>query len=355
MSARVTSPRLQRKRKLEDRNNQLQYNLMYPEYNTWAGEAGFDVRQSDAPVPETVLKQFPQIPVQPLRKKKPNISGSCVQHPVAFPDQQQYYMLFNTDEDTLQSNEVIRKYTLETTNDANMQRWQLTNIPPGVYNYILFSDLANTSFTLHIMYMNPMEYYSKHSQLIFDAKHVRNEYFMYSGEILLNGTPNIVASDISSLYFQNVKADSIKLAFELLFTDIGSFEVALGPKGMQYYKSQRQHYNANEPFTDAALKAMFNIFYNKADVGFLQPWVRPEIDKILQKLFVQFMQYALSTIFGPIAVQYATDIYNRSSQRFLNKDFVDALCRVKAPQNYPPVYYDDTCTKEVPNNTWCTY
>lgn len=335
---------IDRKRKAEEPEQ-----MQLPQSQNWVNSTGFNVNTR---IPVQLLTKMPQVSVQPLQSTKPREVGSCVKHPVS----DEYYLMLLADKDTLQSNEVVRKFTFQSTDDINAQNLQFNQIPAGVYNFILFSDLANNILTLHIMYMNPMEYYSKHKQLIFDSKsHVREEKFMYSGEIQFDGTSTIVANDISSLYFNSVKNDSINFAFQLLFPNMDEFINAMGPAGLQYYNSLG--FAPGESIPPAGLKALLNRFYTKADyVGYLKEGVRSAIDNILQKMFTEFMQYALRMIFGErVNVEYSPQIYTVSSQQTLTKDFMDALCRVKQAEAYPPLYYDSSCSAAVANETWCTY
>lgn len=332
----------------------------YPAAPTYKDWAKFNFEDNSL---ESFFNQFPQAEAGPIRAKKQKSAGLCVQHPV----EKEYYIELKVDPGIINNDEIVRYYTFESTADLNRQRAQLTTIPHGVYNFILFTDSANTKFILHMMYMNPGEYHNKHIDLLAHAEGVVSQpNFMYSGEIRFDGTFNVAVNDISSLYFKHVKSESITLAFQLLFPDMRAFINSMAPAGIALFNSLK--FEQDEEILKRALIMHFNIYYNKADGTddknhedrLLKIGVKQQIDIILRKMFTSFMEYALRMIFGTqVQVQYAEHIYKISQQKNLSKAFMDTLCRAKTTtkeHNYASLYFDENCTNKTPNTTtWCSY
>ena len=317
---------------------------------------GFIRRNSGRP---SSFRRGPSFKVAPLRAKQPKLQGSCVEHPI----RKTKFMMFSPDPDTVLSDDVVRKYTLHTSSNPAEQQRQFASIEPAVYNYILFANQDTQQFTLHLMRMNPMEYYSKHIQIMFDAKHIAENSFVYSGEMRFDGSRTIVASDMSSLYFLNLKNDAIVFAMKLVFPDLREH---MGPRGKMNFENLLRTFAPGKTGSDAvefmytemagkypkAEKQMYLDYYNK--FGFLLEGKREEVDRMLQDLFVQYMRRAVSGILGPVTVVYNKEIFALSDQRFLTGEFMGAICRVKDPRNYPTLFDDSDCTQAI-DETWCSY
>lgn len=315
--------------------------------------------RDDTPL-ESSFKRYPSLKVQELRKKQKKLNtGSCVEHPV----QKNKYMVFTPDPDTVRSNEVVLKYTLKSVADAGEQNKQLSAVPPAVYNYILFANQDTQQFILHLMRMNPMEYYSKHMQILADASHIDDDAsFVYSGEMKFDGSRAIVASDMSSLYFLNLKSDSIVFAMKQLLPNMDEH---IGNRGRLPFENYLATFSPGKSGHDA-FRHMLDEFKNnkKAEMmfymkfynneGYLEDGKRQEIDLFIETLFVKYLSLALSTIFGSVAIQYNKEIFALSDQRFLTREFMDAICRVKEAAKYPPLFSDDGCQTAL-DETWCSY
>lgn len=309
--------------------------------------------------PNDIYNRFPDFKIDQLRAKAPKLmTGSCVEHPVS----KNHYIMFTPDPDTIKSEEVVQKYTLYTTTNESEQMQQFNSVKPGVYNYILFANQDNREFTLHLMRMNPMEYYSKHIQILFDAKHIEANAFVYSGEMKFDGSRNILASDMSSLYFNNLKSDSIVFAMKHLFPNL---EEHMDTRGKERYQYLLDLFAKGLPHDEAiqsmkqqmealpkAEKSMYMDFYNKE--GYLLKGKRETVDETLKELFINYLQLAISGILGPVRIIYNKEIFSVSDQRFLTPEFMNALCRVKKADSYPALFSDQNCTRPT-GDTWCSY